>query len=215
MASKSTESYIVPDIVKVAKLKKSEKASREAKPKVVKERKQTVITSTNHKLPTVEATADLETLQELKKIAGGKGTDVDFNGYFRRQNKFGGFEFSITQDVYNAMVDDATEMGVVMGKDPKEASYCIGLDDYTGHYSVKARLSKDYIQQHGGADKVPVPEDQTLVHVEGRLCCGKVMGKDALFFQISNLSKIAEEGNPKSEKSPSDTTDNSDSDEEE
>ncbi len=200
---------------KAVKPKKVEKTEREAKPKVVKERKPTVITSTNHKLPTVTASADMETLMALKQIAGGKGTDIDFNGHFRRQNKFGGFEFSITQDVYNAMVDDATEMGFVMGKDPLTTNYCIAMDDYTGHYRVRARLSKSYIKQHGGEDKVPIPEDDTLVHVEGRLCCGKVMGKDTLFFQISNMSKIAEEGNPKSETSDNDAdSDEEDEDEE-
>lgn len=204
----SSKTKSAPATMKASKPKKEKKVEREAKPKVVKERKPTVITSTNHKLPTVEATADLETLMQLKKIAGGKGTDVDFNGYFRRQNKFGGFEFSITQDVYNALVDDAAGLEFPMGQE--NANYCIGLDSYTGHYSLKARLSKAYIKQHGGEDKVPVPEDETLVHVEGRLCCGKVMGKDSLFFQISNMSKITDGRNPKSETSDNDA----DSDEE-
>jgi hypothetical protein len=162
--------------------------SKTQEKKVSKPRKPpAMIISSNHDLPTVVAGVDeLSNLQALRTLVRDRHP-VEINALFTRQNKFGGLELQLTDEVHDALMD------IIVGDmefDVDANKCCVEKDPYTGHWRLRAKFSKAYLSQFTDPSQIPIPEDDTIVHVNGALESGKMNGKDICYFQIDSISKI-------------------------
>jgi hypothetical protein len=146
-----------------------------------------MIISDNHDLPTVEVDSDvLENLQSLKTRKPNENSQqVTFNALFNRQNKFGGWEFSITDsenEMLREVITDQLEFEGGLG-----TNSCISLNEYSGHYQIRGKLSKAYKEAADSEKAIPIPENGSLVIVTGRLETSKIKGKETCYLQIDNI----------------------------
>lgn len=158
-----------------------------SEPRVKKPRKSSFINSTNHRLPTVVVSP-----QELQNLAALQTRDtnrqaVDINCLFTRQNKFGGWEFQLTDGVYESLMDVIME---TMEFDAEAGNCCITKDDYTGHWRLRGKLSKAYTSRYTDTTSIPVPKENSIVHLVGGLETSKMKGKDICYFQIDSISQV-------------------------
>jgi hypothetical protein len=155
------------------------------KVKVEKKRKPVVIASKTTELPVI--TGDHPDLDDLTKFKDNtKSADVEFYGVFVRQNKFGQMEFNVPENEYEDL------KGVFINDLEYESEpKCLKADDYSGHFQVIGKLSKDYKDQFKTEAEIPIPEKMTKVKVEGSMKTSMMRGKPCGYFQINNWSVLA------------------------
>ena len=180
--------------------KKTEVTSKApvVKPKVP--RKSPVIKSNNNHLRPL-AVEDEETLEELKTLRHRKDNencvDVTFNGIFKRQNNFGGFEFTIS----NEEVERIGTLTESLDWDPSTGGSCVQHDDFTGHGFIKGKLSKDYKDSFiDSGTEIAIPNKGDMVHIEGKLIVTTMKDKggnpkEYCYLQINDMLRFTEDGN--------------------
>lgn len=161
------------------------------KPKVP--RKSPVIKSSNHNLPTITGD-DEEDIEALKALRHRKDNDncvdIVFNGAFKRQNNFGGFEFTISNDE----VERIGQVIEALDWDPSEGKSCVADDSFTGHGFIKGKLSKEYKDSFGvSGEDIAIPRKGDLVRVEGKLMVSSIKGVEYCYLQINNMIHILED----------------------
>jgi len=169
--------------------KKTEVTSKApvVKPKVP--RKSPVIKSNNHDLPIAGVEVDVESLKALRHRKDNENcVDVTFNGAFKRQNNFGGFEFTISNDDVNRI----GELIEALDWDPAEGKSCVADDSFTGHGFIKGKLSKEYKAAYD-SENIAIPNKGDLVHIEGKLMVSSIKGVEYCYLQINNIEKIEED----------------------
>lgn len=167
------------------------KEATSAKPKATaKPRKSPVVVSSNHELPTTTVSAS--TLEELQSLKARKPNElseqVAFNALFNRQNKFGGWEFTISDgenDALQEVIHDS--LGFEGGEN---TNTCITLNEYNGHYQIRGKLSQAYKASAEDGKDIPVPVDGSIVSVTGRLEVSKIKGKTTCYLQIDNIEEV-------------------------
>lgn len=160
--------------------------------KAKKPRQSSFITSKNHALPTV--TVSQQELNNLALLSQSNRNrhEASFNCLFTRQNKFGGWEFQLTDGIYESLMEIVTS-DMEFNVDEEGASCCLSKDDYTGHWRLRAKLSKKYLAEHP-RDSVPIPADGSIVNVTGAFETSKVKGKDCCYFQIDGILQVVASG---------------------
>lgn len=159
--------------------------------KVKKPRQSSFINSKNHKLPTLKVSPqELANLTQLT-VSNRNRHETSFNCLFTRQNKFGGWEFQLTDGVYESLMDIITS-DMDYDLEVEGATCCVSKDDYTGHWRLRAKLSKAYLANQS-RDSVPIPEDNSIVNVIGAFETGKVKGNPTCYFQIDGIQQIVAE----------------------
>lgn len=185
----------MPKATKTATLRPSPvaetpKTSKTPKTTTPKPRKPSMIVSDNHDLPTVAVDADvMEDLKSLKtRRANENSYAVSFNALFNRQNKFGGWEFSISDSENETLQEVIKDQLDFVGGE--NTNSCISLNDYTGHYQIRGKLSKAYKDSADGEKAIPIPENGSIVSVTGRLETSKIKGKETCYLQIDNMELV-------------------------
>lgn len=181
--SYSYSTNIMPKVTKVAKASEA----RTSPVKVVKPKKPATVVSTNNKLPTITVDpAKLEALSALSKFKETGGSEaVEFDAFFVRQDKFGRFQFNLTEDEFNNLTHVVENDLEYTG-----TKSCLLADSYSGHNQIMGKLAKEYIEAAAGG-QVPIPADKTNVHVEGVIKTALMRGDPLCFFQITALSTLA------------------------